>query len=68
MSELVTPSDKVVEEGITAILGVVLLTQGGEVRVPRETLEDGLPENSRVQVFFDESADELVVRIAENAK
>lgn len=66
MSDEVTKA--VAEEGITAILGIVLLTQGGEVRVPRETLENGLPENSGVKVFFDESADELVVRVAENAK
>lgn len=51
-------------EGVTAILGLVLLTQGGEVRVPLEVVEAGLPENSGVQVYQDELTDELVVRIA----
>ena len=55
------------EEGVTAVLGLVLLTQpGNEVRVPIETIEKGLPANSGVQVFQDQETEELVVRIASN--
>lgn len=57
------------DEGVTAILGLVLLTQEGqEVRVPAETLEAGLPANSGVQVFKDELTDELVIRIQKFAE
>lgn len=53
------------EEGITAVLGLVLLVQPDrEVRVPIETVAAGLPSNSGVQVFQDLETDELVVRIA----
>lgn len=53
------------EGGITAVLGLVLLTQpGNEVRVPLETIEGGLPSDSGVQVYQDPLTDELVVRIA----
>ncbi len=52
------------EEGVTAVLGLVLLTQPGhEVRVPIEIIEKGLPANSGVQVYQDLASDELVVRI-----
>ena len=55
------------EEGVTAILGLVLATQpNSEVRVPLATIEKGLPSNSGVQVFQDLKTDELVVRIASN--
>lgn len=54
------------EEGITAVLGLVLLTQpDNEVRVPIEVIEGGLPANSGVQVYQDLETDELVVRIQE---
>lgn len=52
------------DEGVTAVLGLVLLTQPNhEVRVPLETIADGLPANSGVQVFQDLDSEELVVRI-----
>jgi hypothetical protein len=54
------------DEGVVALLGLVLLTvDGHEVRVPADVLESGLPDNSGVQVFRDELADELVIRIQE---
>jgi len=53
------------EEGVTAVLGLVLLTQPNhEVRVPEDTIAGGLPSNSGVQVFQDQETGELVVRIA----
>lgn len=53
------------DEGVTAVLGLVLLTQPKhEVRVPIETIAKGLPANSGVQVYQDLASDELVVRIA----
>lgn len=52
------------DEGVVALLGLVLLTiEGNEVRISAETLEKGLPSNSGVQVFRDEMADELVIKI-----
>lgn len=52
------------DEGVVALLGLVLMTvEGNEVRVPAETIEAGLPENSGVQVYRDEMADELVIKI-----
>ena len=52
------------DEGVVALLGLVLMTiENNEVRVSAEVVEQGLPENSGVQVFRDEIADELVIRI-----
>lgn len=52
------------DEGVVALLGLALMTiDGHEIRVPAEVLEAGLPANSGVQVFRDEMADELVIRI-----
>lgn len=54
------------DEGVVALLGLVLLTvapENLEVRVPATVLETGLPENSGVQVFKDELTDELVIKI-----
>lgn len=51
------------DEGVAAILGLVLLQNGGDVRIPADTVANGLPSNSRVQVSWDE--DELVVGIRE---
>lgn len=53
------------DEGVTAILGLVLLQQpNAEVRVPMSEIQKGLPENSGVQVFQDEATDEVVIRVA----
>lgn len=52
------------DEGVIALLGLALMTvEGHEIRVPAEVLESGLPANSGVQVFKDELADELVIKI-----
>lgn len=52
------------DEGVTALLGLVLMTtENREVRVPPEILEEGLPSSSGVQVYKDELTDELVVKI-----
>lgn len=52
------------DEGVVALLGLALMTiEGREIRVPAEILERGLPADSGVQVFRDEMADELVIRI-----
>lgn len=52
------------DEQVTAILGMVLMTQPEqEVRVPYELIEKGLPENSGVQVEQDDASNELVIRI-----
>ena len=52
------------QESLAAILGFILLQNDGEIRIPAETLEEGLPEDSGVGVVFDEETDELVVHIA----
>lgn len=53
------------DEGIVAILGLVLLQAGGEVRIPMELIENGLPENSLVRVWQDVATDELIVSVVE---
>lgn len=52
------------QESLAAILGFILLQNDGEIRIPAEALEEGLPEDSGVGVRFDEETDELVVHIA----
>lgn len=55
------------DEGVVAILGLVLMTQPDQtVRVPRELIENGLPADSSVRVYEDIAADELVISIAKN--
>lgn len=55
------------DQGVVALLGLVLLQiEGYEVRVPADEVETALPENSGVQVFMDDEAKELVIRIAKN--
>lgn len=52
------------DEGITAVLGLVLLVQPNrEVRVPENVIAGGLPSNSGVQVYQDQKTGELVVSI-----
>ncbi len=42
------------EEGVAAVLGLVLLTfENSEVRIPKARVEAGLPENSGIQVFHE---------------
>lgn len=54
------------DEGVTAILGLVLMTHPDrEVRIPIDLIESGLPANSGVQVFQDHATEELVVRVQE---
>lgn len=52
------------DEGVTAILGLVLVAVGGEIRVPVEVLQNGLPQGYGVRVTQDPSTDELVVSLA----
>lgn len=57
------------DEGITALLGLVLLQQDDwEVRISDEKVMHGLPENSGVQVYHDDASEELVIRIASNTE
>lgn len=51
------------EQGVTAILGLVLLHVGGEVRIPMEKVEEGLPSGHGVRVEAKEDTDELVISI-----
>ena len=52
------------DEGVIALLGLALMTiEGREIRVPAEVLENGLPDNSGVQVFKDEMTEELIIKI-----
>lgn len=54
------------DEGIAAILGLVLMTQPDQtVEIPYETVEAGLPENSRVRVVKDPIKDIIRVTIEE---
>lgn len=51
------------QEGVTAILGLVLLHVGGEVRIPMEEVEKGLPSGHGVRVESNEQTKELVISI-----
>lgn len=53
------------DEGVAAVLGLVILHQGGEVRIPGSLIEEGLPPNSGVRVQYDPKTDELVIDVAE---
>ena len=53
------------DEGVIALLGMVLLQQPNqEVRVPYAQVVAGLPSDSAVKVFHHEATNELVIRIA----
>lgn len=54
------------DEGLAAILGLVIKTVG-EVTITRESVEEGLPENSGVRVEFDALTDSLAVKIVDVA-
>jgi hypothetical protein len=51
------------DEGVAAMLGLAILAAGGEIRIPHEQVEDGLPSDSAVRVYRDEKSDELVLTI-----
>lgn len=51
------------EQGVTALLGLILLQNDGEIRIPMEALEKGLPSGHGVRVISDEATDELVLSI-----
>ena len=51
------------DEGLAAMLGLVLVHLGGEVEIPIETIEAGLPENSGVRVVETENG--VIFRIQE---
>lgn len=52
------------DEGVAAVLGLVVVDAGGEIRIPYEAVEKGLPAESAVRVYRDEQSNELVVKIA----
>lgn len=49
------------DEGVAAVLGLVLLQSDGVVRIPADDVAEGLPANSRVEVRWEE--DYLVVSV-----
>lgn len=52
------------EEGVVAVLGLVLMTQPDQrIEIPRELIENGLPDNSGVQLREDPIKDVLIVSI-----
>lgn len=53
------------EEGIAAIMGLVLMTQPDHtVRIPFAVAEAGLPANSGVRIYQDDDTEELIVTIS----
>lgn len=48
-------------EGITALLALVLVRNGDDVRIPEFMVNEGLPDNSKVALFWEGS--DLVVGI-----
>ena len=65
MSEKVVDNILSGDEGVAAVLGLVILHQGGEVRIPGSLIEEGLPPNSGVRVQYDAQKDELVIDVTE---
>lgn len=61
MSEQENPLDSA--EGLAAMLGLVVVHLGGEVRVPAQLVRDGFEAGQRTTVDFDADKDELVVRV-----
>lgn len=51
------------DAGVAAVLGLIIVNQGGEVRIPAEAVEQGLPANSGVRVDYDAQTDELVIAV-----
>lgn len=52
------------EEGVAAILGLIIKTVG-EVVIPQSSVVEGLPEGSGVRIEFDQETDALRVKIVE---
>lgn len=50
-------------EQLAAILGLLVIQNGGDFAIPVEVVKAGLPENSAVRVEFDEEKAVLVVGI-----
>lgn len=52
-------------EELAAIIGLLAIHNGGDIRVPMDVLRNGLPEGSGIRVEFDQENDEMVVGIRE---
>lgn len=52
------------DEGVAAVLGLVLVKNGGDVRIPEFMVAEGLPNDSRVAVYWDNT--DLVIGIRKN--
>lgn len=52
-------------EQIAAYLGLLVQHAGGEVRIPFEEAERGLPDNSGVRVIVESDTEEIVFKIQE---
>lgn len=50
---------------LSAMIGFLVQQAGGEVRVPHDTVEAGLPVNSSVKVTNDYETEELIFTIVE---
>lgn len=56
-------TEETVSEQMAAILGFVVYSQGGEVRVSGETLRNPPEAESHVEAVWDDATDELVIRL-----
>jgi hypothetical protein len=50
------------DEGVAALLGFAVVQAGGEIRIPLELVQDGLPEG-RVRATFNNETDEMILKI-----
>lgn len=57
-------STNINDEGVVALIGLILLTlPSEEVRIPDEFVARGLPDGGAVRVYHDDFTDELVISI-----
>lgn len=52
------------DEGLAAILGMLVLANGGEFRLTRQQLVEGLPPDSAIRVRIDAKNEDVVIDVA----
>ena len=50
---------------LASYIGLLVKHAGGEVRLPYESVEDGLPVGKRVKIEMDEAAEEVVFKFVD---
>lgn len=53
---------------LASYIGLLVKQGGGEVRIPYESAEEGLPVGKRVKIEMDEEAEEIVFKFVDAAE